>query len=761
MVMRGGSAARAFGRVHEPEVESRPKRGTLSALVRSPARLVHAALLATALAIFAWPITLPTGLAAGALGAALGTFVAELLVGRRYRVLAIVGFAILWLVAGRVTVEVLSDAEWISALASPVLVLVVAEVIRWGAVGLGASVVLRSIALRYRAALAIEGGVVVAAVVTTVAAHRDGMIARPLTISDWFWSQGVDPVVAFLAIGVAGALLLAGILAHGRSPKRTVAQLAFVFFLGLFLAAFIHGTDLDTPKKNPAGQELDAKADDKRGGGDGGQGAQGGQGGKGDQKGDGRSGFRRDDLPSAGQSGKNQPAAIVVFHKDVTPAAGVFYFRHAVFSQFNGTRLIEATRPDVDPDAVRSFPTARQPIVGPSEGAIGREIVATDVALLTEHQRMFTLTDAIEVEPMPNPEPARFRRAYRVVSSVVTDGFDELLGVEPGESGWSDEVWDHYTEVPKDERYHELAARLRAQLRAEYARDPVAMAVTVKRYLEENATYSFVRNYEGSDDPTAEFLFSEDKKGYCVHLAHAAAYLLRAMGVPARVSAGYAVPAQNLGAGSSLLIKSGDAHAWAEVYLRTVGWVPVEVTPEKTDVQPSPFQEKDLQQMLGEMARKEGRESRSQPEVPKILEALKKLLAMIPWMLAALVAAAYAWKTWRLVAPAFVRGERRARLAYRAALDRLSAVGFLRARGEPRERFAKRLQSETPSFVPLTATHVGVAFGSRDALRSLDTGASGSLTALARKVGTEARRAVPWWRWLLGLLNPISWWWSR
>lgn len=759
MTMRSGSAARAFGRVEPPRPTADRERGahdgtSLGTLARSPARLVHAALLATALAIFAWPITLPAGLAAGAVAAALGAFIAELLVGRRYRVVAILGFAVLWLVAGRFTVAVLSEAEWISALSSPVLVLVAAEVIRWGAVGLGASVVLRSIALRYRAALAIEGGIVVLAVATTVAAHRDGMIARPLTISDWFWSQGVDPVVAFLAIGVAGALLLAGVLAHGRSPKRTVAQLAFVFFLGLFLAAFIHGTDLDTPKKNPSGQQLDAKSDDERGAG------QGGQGGKGDQRDGERSGFK-DALPPGGQSNQNKPAAIVLFHKDVTPAAGVFYFRHAVFSQFNGTRLVEATRPDVDPDAVKSFPTARQPIVGPSEAAIGRETVATDVALLTEHNRMFTLTDAVEAEPMPNPEPARFRRAYRVVSSVVVDGFDDLLGMQPGESGWSDEIWDHYTEVPKDERYHELAARLRSQLRAEYAKDPVAMAMTVKRYLEQSATYSFVRNYDGANDPTAEFLFSEDKKGYCVHLAHAATFLLRAMGVPARVSAGYAVPAQNLGAGSSLLIKSGDAHAWAEVYLRTVGWVPVEVTPEKTDVKPNPFEEKDLQQMLGEMARKEGRESRSQPEAPKILAALKKLLAMIPWVLAALVAAAYVWKLWRLFAPSFARGERRARLAYRAALDRLSAVGFLRARGEPRERFAKRLQAETPSFGPLTATHVGVAFGSRDALRSLDSGTSGSLTALARKVGTEARRAVPWWRWLLGVLNPISWLWSR
>lgn len=359
---------------------------------------------------------------------------------------------------------------------------------------------------------------------------------------------------------------------------------------------------------------------------------------------------------------------------------------------------------------------------------------------------------------MPNPEPARFRRAYRVVSNVPTAEYQAMMGSRPGDSAWSEEVWQHYTKLPTDDRYHRLAAEIQSSLKAEYASDPLALAFTVKSYLEKEATYSFKRSYDGAEDPTADFLFSQDKKGYCVHLAHSAAYLLRSLGVPARVSAGYAVPAKNLAGGSALLIKTGDAHAWAEIYLEGRGWIPIEVTPEKTDIQPSQFQEKDLQQLLGEMARKEGREERFSYAGPRLGDLLRKIAGWLPYLMIGLIALAYILKFWRLLSPALSSKRALPRIAYRAALDRLSAVGLLRERGEPRERFAKRSGDSAPSMAPLTAVHVGSALGSREPMKPAQ---GTSLSSLSWKVGKEVRRSVPWWRWTLGMINPISWWWSR
>ncbi len=718
---------------------------------RTVSRLMHAVLISTAFLVFAWPLVLPSGLAMGALGAGLGVFMADRVVSARYRFLAVLILCLGLGIFGDLLADALVSMQWLAELLSPPTTLYTAEGVRWFFIAHAASLLIRAAGLRYDSALAIEGGLIILALARTVEAHRDGMIARPLEISDWFWRQGIDPVQAFLGLGVIGALLLCGILVYGRrlSYRRTsrsgngrsIVQLMLVLILGLFLAAKIHSQDSQTKHKNAIGGELKKKKDDKRTG----QGG-GGAGQKPKPPDDG--------MPPPGGKSQNRPSAVVIFHKNVVPTGGVFYFRHGTFSQFNGVRLIESTRPEVDRDARHTFPSGKETVPGRHNDGHGRTMVATDVALLTKHTRLFALVDPVELSSMPNPEPARFRRAYRVVSNVVTASTDSMLGATPGDPKWKDEIWEHYTELPKDDRYHRLAAELRQGLRAEFAADPLAQAYTVKRYLEQNATYSFARNYEGSEDPTAEFLFSKDKKGYCVHLAHSMAYLLRAMGVPTRVSAGYAVPAQNLGGGSALLIKAGDAHAWAEIFLQDVGWVPVEVTPEKTDIKPKEFTEKDLQQLLGEMARKEGRFERSGYQGPKLGDLLKRIWAMVPWALLIAVVIAYLIKFWRLLAPAMAGASKQPRVAYRAALDRLSAAGLIRERGEPRERFAKRVLPQAPSFEALTQAHVAAALGSAKA-------AERQLKPMAAQVGAELRARVPKWRWLLGTINPVSWWWSR
>ncbi len=80
------------------------------------------------------------------------------------------------------------------------------------------------------------------------------------------------------------------------------------------------------------------------------------------------------------------------------------------------------------------------------------------------------------------------------------------------------------------------------------------------------------RNYD-----FALYFLTERKAGYCVHFATATAVMLRALEVPARYASGYRITIPE--AGIVAEATDQDTHAWAEVYLQGLGWIPVESTP--------------------------------------------------------------------------------------------------------------------------------------------------------------------------------------
>jgi len=102
-------------------------------------------------------------------------------------------------------------------------------------------------------------------------------------------------------------------------------------------------------------------------------------------------------------------------------------------------------------------------------------------------------------------------------------------------------------------------------------------------YLKSNASYNLdVPNTPKGEDFIEYFLF-ESHEGYCAHFASAAVMILRYLGIPARYAAGYAVPPgdfeRNGDGAYSAVVLDRQAHAWAEIYLDGIGWVPVEMTP--------------------------------------------------------------------------------------------------------------------------------------------------------------------------------------
>lgn len=73
-----------------------------------------------------------------------------------------------------------------------------------------------------------------------------------------------------------------------------------------------------------------------------------------------------------------------------------------------------------------------------------------------------------------------------------------------------------------------------------------------------------------------QFLF-ETRRGFCEHYSSAFTFLMRAVGIPARVVVGY--QGGRLGRdGESWEVRQMDAHAWTEVWLPERGWVRVDPT---------------------------------------------------------------------------------------------------------------------------------------------------------------------------------------
>lgn len=700
--------------------------------------VLRAGVLAIAAMLLARPLTVDLGVAAAALGAVLGAVAGDMMARTRLRLVSAAAIALGLLMIGLGGVHLLASSVVFAEALGPIAALHVLEILRWLILAGGGFAALRLLAARRPLWALGEAMVVAGALVLTLAAHRDGMVHRPHAIGDWAWSHGVDPVLPILLLGGGGVLLLAGLLVREQRKRRLPLHFAGLGLVALLFLLLLRVNGLPSPSAGDLGLTGEPQdADQQQGEGEGG----------GSQARDELDDLEfRDEYQSNGQQA---PVAVVALHDDWTPPSGVYYFRQGVFSQYNGRRLVRATRDDVDLDIVPRFPSRPLEIaeVPPAEG---RRPLRTTIGLLVDHIRPFALDSPTRVEPSPNPNPMRIRRAYQTVSQVPTLPYSKMLGRRPGNGDWNDAQWKHYTEAPADPRYGEASDRIIDGILApEYRRDPLAQALAIKTWLDENGIYSRKSRHAESGDPAASFLFG-DLTGYCVHFAHAAAYLYRSRGIPARVASGYAIEESRRGDGSTLVLQGENAHAWPEIYLEGIGWVVVDPAPQQTLEEPVEQPDPQLQQMLGELLRPKP-EQDSLEDQNRFAIDWSAVLRGLLWLVAALIGLGWGVKLYRALVPKVASPLKRYRLTYRAALDRLAEIGLRRRFGESRERFAERTAALSPAFDELTREHLRSALGSRR------VAPPSRLDELRGAMGRELAGQVPRWRRLVGAARPFTW----
>ncbi|TXH69936.1 MAG: DUF3488 domain-containing protein [Thiothrix sp.] len=147
----------------------------------------------------------------------------------------------------------------------------------------------------------------------------------------------------------------------------------------------------------------------------------------------------------------------------------------------------------------------------------------------------------------------------------------------------SPKLQDLALQLPKqgDKRSRELAQRLYAE-----AGDERAYIQTVMNHFrEQNFFYTLHPPLLGEKDTIDGFLF-DSQRGFCSHYAGSFVFLMRAVGIPARVVIGYQGGEWNE-QGKYLAVHQFDAHAWAEVWLPGQGWLRFDptsmVAPERTE----------------------------------------------------------------------------------------------------------------------------------------------------------------------------------
>jgi transglutaminase-like putative cysteine protease len=95
--------------------------------------------------------------------------------------------------------------------------------------------------------------------------------------------------------------------------------------------------------------------------------------------------------------------------------------------------------------------------------------------------------------------------------------------------------------------------------------------------------YTYAERVPTRPLPLAGFLFQE-RRGYCQQFSGAMALMLRMIGVPARVVAGFSPGSYNSET-REFRVRDLDAHSWVEVYFTGIGWVPFDPTPIRAPAQ--------------------------------------------------------------------------------------------------------------------------------------------------------------------------------
>ena len=160
---------------------------------------------------------------------------------------------------------------------------------------------------------------------------------------------------------------------------------------------------------------------------------------------------------------------------------------------------------------------------------------------------------------------------YPETSYYALKGLKVISNDRAEESQYRRFVYEQYLQIPQSTR---TALEAWAKEQGLSADSPTLVA-DIQQAVKNAALY----NANGEQYPqgvdVAVYFLTVAKEGVCQHFATAGTLLYRMFGIPARYTVGFVDELRN---GEITELSSADAHAWVEIYVDGLGWVPIEVT---------------------------------------------------------------------------------------------------------------------------------------------------------------------------------------
>jgi tetratricopeptide (TPR) repeat protein len=330
---------------------------------------------------------------------------------------------------------------------------------------------------------------------------------------------------------------------------------------------------------------------------------------------------------------------------------------------------------------------------------------------------LIALKEPVEIVPFESWDASSFSSAYAVRSQAGEVFHMELADVDPGELsgealGLSAEEYAYYTDYGGNERI----ARYARELAGGYESYWEKIQVIYEELKYGDYRYSLKPGIAPDGDQLGHFLF-ETKKGYCSYYAFAFALLLRSLGIPARIAAGFFIDPE-LDTFNYYPVRSDMAHAWVEVRYPRFGWVEYDPTTGNlmegeefnfSSGVPQDLFERLMREILENRSRLSPKTGRDDGQGPSALAALGRNVGSFfrdywPPFAALLTAAVFLWIRVAFLARSVLarRPRKKALLLWAHALRRLRLAGLRR---RPREQgeaeWARSLEGAFPGLYAL------------------------------------------------------------